>query len=373
MKICFLTEYYPAYLKYFYSRYPNAALLSHSEQQQELFRDSFDWITALLLRVKEMGYEVEIIVANSEPLQQAWARENGLKFDPSNWRFTIPIEQVKKIAPDIFWIDSVYKYYGDYLSNLKEYCGYIFAWTATAYPSNLNLSAIDCMLTSHENFAEQFRNKGKKCEILLPAFEPLILDRISKEDTDSIPLSFVGGLSPQHIYRTKIISRLVEETELEVWGYQRILSKNMFKDFSKFTYAINSLMNYRKIKSRHRGEIWGLDMYKILNKSLMTINVEGEVTSDFSGNIRLFEATGSGALLITGNAGNLKNIFLLGQEVETYSSCDELVEKIGYYSAHQQERSQIAKAGQTKALNRHSTIQRGHEWLHIVEQHFSGR
>jgi spore maturation protein CgeB len=369
MKICFLTQYYPDYIRSFYSRYPLAANLPYEEQLQEIIKDNFDWISALLCRVKNLGHDVHIIIANAEPLQQAWARENGVSFDLSNWQFTIPFEQIKGVSPDIFWIDSIFQYYGEYLTSLKKYCRYIFAWTATAYPDNLDLSSVDCMLTSHSHFAKQFRDKGEKCEILLPCFEPLILERISKQTIDPISFSFVGGLSPLHIHRTEVISKLVEQTDLEIWGYQRSVSRNIFVDYRKLMYALNSMLKYRKISSRHRGAAWGLDMYKILRESSMTLNIHAEVANNISGNIRLFEATGVGSLLFTESTDNLKSMFIPGEEVETYSSYDELLEKVQYYSVHHQERDAIAKAGQSRTMNHHSTVQRSQEWLNIISKY----
>jgi hypothetical protein len=369
MKICFLTQYYPAYLKSFYLRHPNVISLSYDEQFEEMIEDSFDWISLLLWRVKELGHEVHIIVANAEPMQKAWARENNPKLDLSNWQFTIPFEQIKKISPDVFWIDSIFQYYENFLPEIKEYCKYIFAWTATPYPANLNLSVVDCMLSSHSHFAEQFKNKGKKCEMLLPAFEPLILERIPKKNASPISLSFVGGLSPLHINRTEIISKLVEQTDIEIWGYQRSISKNTFSDFNKLSYAITSFLKRQKIRSRHRGETWGLDMYDILHRSLMTLNVHAEIANNLSGNIRIFEATGVGSLLFTENTDNLKELFIPGTEVETYSSYDELLEKIKYYSLNNQERQVIAEKGQKKVLSQHTTLQRSQDWLNIVNNH----
>jgi spore maturation protein CgeB len=371
MKICFLTQYYPAYLNSFYLRHPHSENLTHSDQMEEIIEDGFDWISALLWRLKEMGHEVHVLITNARPLQRAWAIENGVEFNPSNWKFSIPFEQVKKISPDVFWVDSVFQYYGDYLSKIKQYCGCILAWTATGYPDNLDLSLIDCMLTSHTHFADEFRNKGLKSEILLPSFEPLILERISRENSKDIPISFVGGLSHTHSYRTEIISKLINETNLQVWGYRRSLSKRMFTDSSKFMYALSSAVRFQRMGDRHKGDAWGLDMYAILQRSAITLNVDGDLANNSSGNIRLFESTGCNTLLITNKTKNLESIFIQGKEVETYSNYDELLDKIKYYSTHHEEREIIAKAGQAKALSQHSSIQRSKEWLDIVSNYSS--
>ena len=63
-------------------------------------------------------------------------------------------------------------------------------------------------------------------------------------------------------------------------------------------------------------------------------------------NMRLYEATGVGTLLITDAKRNLPDLFEPDEEVVTYSSEDELIEKIEHYLSDEAERIRIAHAGQ---------------------------
>jgi len=70
-------------------------------------------------------------------------------------------------------------------------------------------------------------------------------------------------------------------------------------------------------------------------------------------NMRLFEATGVGILLITDSKVNLNELFELGKEVVAYRSPEECVELVQYYLEHDREREDIARAGQERTLQEH--------------------
>jgi spore maturation protein CgeB len=68
----------------------------------------------------------------------------------------------------------------------------------------------------------------------------------------------------------------------------------------------------------------------------------------------MFEATGVGALLMTESATNLPDFFEPGREVVPYDSVDDLVDKIRYFLAHEEERRRIAAEGQRRTLTEHT-------------------
>ena len=72
------------------------------------------------------------------------------------------------------------------------------------------------------------------------------------------------------------------------------------------------------------------------------IGVEAE---GYANNMRLYEATGVGSLLLTDDGSNLAELFEPGREVVTYAGADDLVEKARHYLAHEDERRAIAGAG----------------------------
>jgi len=109
-------------------------------------------------------------------------------------------------------------------------------------------------------------------------------------------------------------------------------------------------------------------MYQVLRNSLLTLNHHGNIPP-CANNMRLFEATGVGTLLITDWKENLHEMFDLGKEVIAYRTPEECAELIQYYLEHEDEREQIARAGQQRTLREHTYYQRVQELVDIIEGH----
>lgn len=95
-------------------------------------------------------------------------------------------------------------------------------------------------------------------------------------------------------------------------------------------------------------------MYRALARSRVTLNRHINVAENNANNMRLFEATGVGSLLITDRKDNLGELFEVGKEVVAYSSPEEAAELIRYYIAHSDEARLIARAGHERTLKEHS-------------------
>ncbi|REK21699.1 MAG: glycosyltransferase, partial [Planctomycetota bacterium] len=73
-------------------------------------------------------------------------------------------------------------------------------------------------------------------------------------------------------------------------------------------------------------------------------------------NMRVFEALCSGSLLVTNALGDngQAELFTDGRELATYSSDDELLDKLRYYLQHDQLREQVAACGRAAVLEQHT-------------------
>lgn len=87
-------------------------------------------------------------------------------------------------------------------------------------------------------------------------------------------------------------------------------------------------------------------------------------------NFRVFEALGSGALLLTERSSNgLFDLFEDGKHFVTYEhgNVEEAAQKINYYLSHDEEREKIAAAGKEAALTFHTPMARAITLLQIIK------
>jgi spore maturation protein CgeB len=110
----------------------------------------------------------------------------------------------------------------------------------------------------------------------------------------------------------------------------------------------------KNLKSMHRGNAWGLDMYKIIASSLITLNRHSNISEKYANNMRLFEATGVGTLLLTDYKSNLEEYFKIDEEVLTYNNPDDAIEKIDWALRNPEQAKRISSEGQRRTLKFHT-------------------
>ena len=362
MRIQLLWTFYDRYLESFYAARPALAAQGYAEQLRQLLDDGFGWPPAVGRRLAELGHDVDIIVANAAPLQRAWAREAGVEFREAGWQLHLPSEQVSRFRPDVLWIGSNFRYFGAWLRSVRAQCGSVAAWTAAPLPASLDLGGIDCMVTSHDNFVREFRSRGVRCERVLPCFEPSVVAPLGKPARD-IPVSFVGSLSWAHGERIRAMNQVARETPLQVWSARPpVLSRSAVRPaFWRARWAARHLL------SRSHPEVYGRDMYEVMTRSQLAVNVHIGVAGGLAGNMRMFEATGCGALLLTEQAPNLHELFEPGKEVASYTSTSDLIARIRHYLANRDEAAGIAAAGQRRTLADYSAEARARELEHLFK------
>lgn len=102
---------------------------------------------------------------------------------------------------------------------------------------------------------------------------------------------------------------------------------------------------------------------RVYSQSRIVFNcsIAGDVT------MRVFEGTACGALVLTDAVANgLDELFEIGREIVVYQDDRDLLEKIAYYLAHEEEREAIARAGQERTLREHMYVHRMRRLTEVV-------
>ncbi len=82
----------------------------------------------------------------------------------------------------------------------------------------------------------------------------------------------------------------------------------------------------------------------MLQQSKIVLNIS---RSTFYGvetglNLRIFETLASGGFLLTDYCDELKDLFSIGEHIETYRDSEDLNDKVSYYLKHEESRKKIA-------------------------------
>lgn len=116
-----------------------------------------------------------------------------------------------------------------------------------------------------------------------------------------------------------------------------------------------------------QGEVWGADMYQVLRRSRITLNSHIDLAGREAGNMRLFEATGVGAFLLTDFKDNLDTLFAPDREVAVWRSIEDCLNVIGRALGDDNGRAAIARAGHARTMAQHTYRYRAAEILGFVE------
>lgn len=290
------------------------------------------------------------------------------------------IELVKKEKPDLLFAamvtDQLKKETIDYISK-KTNCE-TFAWFCDDCWRFYNYSKD---LAPHFNWASStdilspinYKKIGYKnliktqfaCNHFL--YKPLALPKI-------YDVTFVGL---PHGDRRKIVEQIKKVgIKVECWGKGwpngRATQDDMIRIFSQSKININF--------AKGSGSINLLGLARIFFKKENDSSIRLQNPKFWVGNVksllaniknhikgRNFEIPGCGGFLLTGDAEGLADYYEDGKEIVTYKNPKDLIRKIKYYLAHNEEREAIAKAGYERTLRCHTYEKRFEEIFKIID------
>jgi hypothetical protein len=205
-----------------------------------------------------------------------------------------------------------------------------------------NFSHVFC---AQKQGAELLRNSGipaRWCplacdpEIHRPHPLPKILD-----------ISFVGNMGGRFRYKNYF------------WT-----GKEFFKERGRLIYLLKKKFNL------FMGNFYFEDMAIVYSISKMVFN--RSVKDDV--NMRVFEALGCGSLLVTNRIHPVQDLLFKNREhLVEYTTDKELMDTVGYYLHHPEERENIAEKGRAIALKKHTYAHRMDYMLSFLTPHTEKR
>lgn len=389
MRILILNADYPRFLGALYASQHGLAQASHATQMQARNSTLFGVADFYSRNFRAAGHDAAELHVNNQLLQYAWARENcpsieapaagpGVAppakhrlsrvlgpvrpllrpvlrklrpFRMPDWEVRVLVAQVEALKPDVILNQAMEYVRSPVLKLLREPGRLIVGQIAAPRPEGENYGIYDLVISSLPNFVEWFRRHDVRARYNQLAFEPSVLQELGPQPERDIPLSFVGSLSPDHAGRVAWLEEIARSTPLKVWGN-----------------GIERLPPSSPLHAIYQGEAWGRQMYDVLRRSRITLNYHIDIAEGWANNMRLYEATGAGAMLLTDRRRNIGDIYVDGDEVATYSSTRECIDQTQRYLADESARAAIAARGQRKAVEVNNYFNRTGEILeHIAE------
>ena len=94
----------------------------------------------------------------------------------------------------------------------------------------------------------------------------------------------------------------------------------------KDIFNLKNIKNFYQMKKILNLPLYGIDYFAMLSNSKICINTHAD-NQKFSGNMRLFDVTGMGSLLLTDKNKDSKNFFIPNKECVEFECAEDAVEK----------------------------------------------
>jgi len=391
MRILVLNADYPRFLAWLYRRQPGLEHASYADQMAARNASLFGVADFYSRNFAALGHPAADIHVNNSWLQAAWAREHGVATEspeppgaiagkgPPAWlqRVVTPFKpllrplarkvglsprldrqaedillaQIEEFRPDLVLNQDVFHVDTRLMRRIKGIGNPILIGQVGIEPSRgEDWSIYDLLISQLPTTVKFFRALGVRAEVNHLAFEPAILDALPAAPAPDVDVSFVGSISLDHQQRIALLEAVAERYDLKLWGNRP-----------------QALPASSPLHRCFQGEVWGAEMYQVLRRSRITLNSHIDLAGREAGNMRLFEATGVGALLLTDFKDNLDTLFAPDREVAVWRSIDECLKRIEHHLRDDDGRAAIARAGHARTIAQHTYLHRAAEILGFVD------
>jgi predicted SAM-dependent methyltransferase/glycosyltransferase involved in cell wall biosynthesis len=370
LKFLQVHTFYSAYLDNFYSRYSISGM-KYREHLNTLLSDGFSSVHLIAPYMSGYNYDSKIIIANDLRLQSKWLNEADNRNQFNGQLIDLLKMQIEEERPDVLYLSDPITFDSRFIRKLNYKPSMIVGWRAADIPEGTDWSEFDLILTGLSRMLEIAKELGaKKGEYFFPGCPKL--DSVNAQLKDRTnDLVFCGSwTSDQHTKRNDYLLHLAEYC---------IRHNDPFR-FKLFLSGEIEKLN-PAVRKYNNPSIFGNQMYQVLSNSKITFDSRGEIrhkkstggihgfediAKEESINMRIFEATGCGSLLIAEEQKNIHKYFEPGKEIVLFNGKKDLIDQIKYYLSHEDERQEIANNGHLRCVNEYSLEKRAGELDKII-------
>ena len=327
-------------------------------QQISNFLDSRFAALHILLPVLEGDPLAFYTNGDDDQLQNAWARERGLR---TGNLAEILLAQIEEHNAEVFYNLDPILYGSDIVRRLPGCVRQAICWRA-APSGNVDLTAYDLVVCNFPSILRDWERRGCRTAYFVPAYDPEMSSYAGKTDR-SLDLVFVGGFSRHHFGRA---AALKEAASLEGIRMSLHLEEGRLARLANafpFVPVLREHAYPRRVREFAAGPLYGREMYAQFANSRIVLNGAVDIAGSDRGNMRCFEAAGCGSVLLT-DAGHYPDGFINGKTMVTYSSPDEIPALVRQLLSDPAFASSIAQAGHNMVQTEYS---KQRQWIRFQE------
>jgi hypothetical protein len=276
---------------------------------------------------------------DDERLQMLWAKENGLRTKNLE---QILLAQIEKHRTEVFYNLDPIRYGSEFVAKLPGCVKKSVGWRA-APSGSADLTKYDLIVCNFPSILESWRQKGCRVAYFFPAHDPA-MDDYAAARGDELDLIFIGGFSRHHVKRSQALRAAASARGVRTRFY---LEESRLARLANFLPPLPALRSYRypdEVRKIRADPLYGRDAYAAIAKSRIVFNGAVDMAGEDRGNMRCFEATGCGAVLLT-DAGRYPVGFVDGETMLQYSSPEQIPKLIGKLIRDETRAMSIAQAG----------------------------
>jgi hypothetical protein len=297
---------------------------------------------------------------DDEHLQMLWAKENGLRTKDLE---KILLAQIEQHRTEVFYNLDPIRYGSEFVAKLPGCVRKSVGWRA-APSGSADLTKYDLIVCNFPSVLVSWRQKGCKVAYLSPAHDP-VMDTFATARTDELDLIFIGGFSRHHVKRSQALRAAASTPSVRARFY---LEDSRLTQLANFLPPVMTFRSYRhpaEIREIRADPLYGVDAYAAIAKSRIVFNGAVDMAGEDRGNMRCFEATGCGAVLLT-DAGRYPEGFVDGETMLEYSSPEQVPELISRLMRDEALAASIAQAGCAMVRDRYSKQQQWNKFQDLI-------
>ena len=277
-------------------------------------------------------------------VQRTWAREQGMS--PRTHLGDILKAQIEAHRAEVFYNLDATGLEDGFIRTLPGCVKKTIAWHAAPFRS-VKFSDYDLVVCNFPSILAALEAQGCRTDLFWPAHDPQWDSYAACRDRP-IDVVFVGGYSRHHGRRARVLEAVAGLAQESKIIYR--LDRSRLCRFAESPIGhLLPLAKFRRppaIVAASQPPVFGRDFYRVLSAAKIVLNGAIDMAAEDRGNMRCFEALGSGALLLS-DRGNYPEGMQDEETLAIYNSPEDAIKQVRRFLGASDERLRIARDGHT--------------------------